>query len=1061
MSSSLIRSSSPLQPESLGAMPKSGFAGLGVLGTDSSNDIPLSVNPDPNCSLRESDQEANSTRPEVPTGHAYDYTDRHQARAALEDDGKSAAYYNLLSGLRERYRGVLRRRTQYVNLLSFVLFTAFYAVILLYQRRAFLGYDIHKSLTYLLPNDGEGGVLSELRSIASVHSWLDALVQDVWKDPICGNGVCDTPVEEPAYMNFGCQLDCGWKKDLQQVTVNFSYNFLSDFDRVNTLWNICRNGTCPDASWNPAISSDSCYFSNAISFSSLEGSFSTAIYPEAGSTWEFCFTTSSWSLPMSGMISYMPMTLDERSRRNVLRRGYLGDGPFETFASGSPGMGPGTVIDGSSPVPGVAPGAHNDAVGVRLAEWAYDGKLSFCQQGCLAITACIFRCAGLREMAEAQLNMSLAGVFDVSALIELCEARSGCADQPDWVDVFFSPDNMCQLSLLRWVLLGQDFEMEVMSPDGVTGVQLIKEGNHIPAPWFHGTLVDVQHLADIFASDSCSYGMGDGGSVAPPCAPGCDPLSPGNFLCEDQCRVAACQFDLTDCCEWSWGNNDFPSFFCQARTGHPRQGGGQFFRWEFTVPATDGSPLAGADNSTSEVMDVSSTEDFRWRMVGVTNRIIGGAVIKQHRTPLRPAPHGTKFWRLFDLDFNDSNWAEPFGANPRFLSKSSLYIEELVNHTHEYFTPNQLTDQGVPLAFFPLNYRGRYIFPIFIDISKSREEAMMWVEYLKAASFLDVATEEVQVEFVTYNGIIKHFGLVAISFQRQPGGAVDIKSTVEVFSLDMYNTPVERLRGAGEVLLVLMVLTGTLSELHQVVSFATGRGIYYYLANVANIIDLASISLFYICIALWIQFLVRYHGHLDLQLSYSPYRQDFDTEEEGLAKMLELANNGTDMLQLLDKFEKVRDISWVVGTYSFLAALNMLFLIFRILKLTDFHPRLGIVTHTLALAMSDIFHYLLVAGALFISFAVMGHISFGTILADFSTLPNSINTCFLMLTGDGGINDKLMQMESLQLAMGWVFFWMCAPSSEMLPGGAGRGSPARGPMLVTPEWPPSSMRSQC
>eukprot|EP00899_Mesostigma_viride_P012786 jgi/Mesvir1/21508/Mv03952-RA.4 len=1002
-------------PEDIAALPEADLD-----GPDAQLDVGSGTNfqfPKPHSGYSGCVSEgANSEGPEP---RASDWT---EAQAALGD----SAYHNLLGGLRQRYRGLLRRRTNYVNLLSFVLFTALYAAILLFQRRAFLGYDIHKSLTYLLPKDGDGSVVSEFRGIASVHSWLDALVQDIWTNPICGDGVCVTSVEEAANIRFGCQEDCGWRADLQQVTIDLSYAFSSYSDRLQTFWNLCRPGTCSRFFSDPAVRKESCYYLDSGGFAYAEGNVSATVYLLALTEWELCVVSPSRFSPASGTISLVPLSQDERQRRASQRDGYLGEGPFDTKAAN-------LNVNATSSGSGAT----------RILEWAYNSKISPCHYDCLEATSCLARCPHLREVAESQLNMSLAPLFDVPAMTSLCMAQMGCDAQPQRRLAESSLASICEPALLLWVLLGEnatqgdtweywhyirtggyDGPYQIDEPGDPDTVLL--EGSHQRAPWFDGSRDDVVHLADLLREcyfHDATYGL---------CAPGCWFYFKSDDACDSDCLVESCNYDMTDCCTMFNHHDGLTDFYCAFKLGQKLQVSETvyLFHMEFTVPGMDGRPSVAVDNGTSASNAVtpmgpvgsSESEDFRWRMVGVTNRILGGIVIKQHRTPLQPAPFGKKFRWLFNVEFNTSDRAKPFGANPVFLRKSTLYVEDLAKHTREYFTSEQLTDQEVPFGFFPLLFHGRDIFPIYIDISKSQKEAKMWLEYLKEASFLDLATEMVEVEFVTYNGILKHFGLVAISFRRQPGGTVAITSTVEMFSLDMYNTPGERVRGVGEALLVLMVIAGTLFELQQVAVYAVGKGILHYLANIANLIDLASLSLFYVCIALWLRFLARYHGHLGIQLTYQPYRTDF-TEGERVAKMLELANNGTNMQMLLETFDKVRDISWTVSLYTFLSALNLLFLIFRILKLTDFHPRLGIVTHTLARAMNDIAHYLLVASVLFLSFAVMAHLSFGTILVDFSTLLDSINTCFLMVIGEVGINEKLMLMEGLQLVMAWVFFW--------------------------------------
>lgn len=52
--------------------------------------------------------------------------------------------------------------------------------------------------------------------------------QAVWKDPVCGDGLCETPFEFASYGRFGCRADCGALIDLQRLTsldIDLYYNF--------------------------------------------------------------------------------------------------------------------------------------------------------------------------------------------------------------------------------------------------------------------------------------------------------------------------------------------------------------------------------------------------------------------------------------------------------------------------------------------------------------------------------------------------------------------------------------------------------------------------------------------------------------------------------------------------------------------------------------------------------------------------------------------------------------------------------------------------------------------
>jgi len=45
-----------------------------------------------------------------------------------------------------------------------------------------------------------------------------SLLQEIWVDPACGDGVCESPYEFAEYSRFGCRADCGLLKDIHNLT---------------------------------------------------------------------------------------------------------------------------------------------------------------------------------------------------------------------------------------------------------------------------------------------------------------------------------------------------------------------------------------------------------------------------------------------------------------------------------------------------------------------------------------------------------------------------------------------------------------------------------------------------------------------------------------------------------------------------------------------------------------------------------------------------------------------------------------------------------------------------
>ncbi len=96
-----------------------------------------------------------------------------------------------------------------------------------------------------------------------------------------------------------------------------------------------------------------------------------------------------------------------------------------------------------------------------------------------------------------------------------------------------------------------------------------------------------------------------------------------------------------------------------------------------------------------------------------------------------------------------------------------------------------------------------------------------------------------------------------------------------------------------------------------------------------------------------------------------------------------------------------------------------------------FQPRLGVVTRSLALAAPDLIHFAIVAGAVFIGYAMMGFLIFGNSIQQFNSFGESINTCFEMLLGVLDVNTSLRALGGVQVGggTGWTMWfsrvWLC------------------------------------
>ena len=123
-------------------------------------------------------------------------------------------------------------------------------------------------------------------------------------------------------------------------------------------------------------------------------------------------------------------------------------------------------------------------------------------------------------------------------------------------------------------------------------------------------------------------------------------------------------------------------------------------------------------------------------------------------------------------------------------------------------------------------------------------------------------------------------------------------------------------------------------------------------------------------------------------------------------------------------------------------------MLFRVLKMMDFQPRLGTLTQTISAASVDLVHFFIVLTLCFIGFALIGTITFGGsitqvnlplpvlpallsvpqssilqfCLLQFRSLATSLNVCLSGLLGNDSVKDSLIQLTGWQLVAG-ILYW--------------------------------------
>ena len=125
-----------------------------------------------------------------------------------------------------------------------------------------------------------------------------------------------------------------------------------------------------------------------------------------------------------------------------------------------------------------------------------------------------------------------------------------------------------------------------------------------------------------------------------------------------------------------------------------------------------------------------------------------------------------------------------------------------------------------------------------------------------------------------------------------------------------------------------------------------------------------------------------------------------------------------------DMFLEMKNLVDYMQLYMTLSGINIILILGRILKLMDFQPRLGVITHTLSLAFADLMHFFIIFIMIFMGYAFIGHVIFGFQSVHFSDMTHSTNSLFQNLLGDiTYFLDDFKNATGITFFVGMIYFY--------------------------------------
>ncbi len=117
------------------------------------------------------------------------------------------------------------------------------------------------------------------------------------------------------------------------------------------------------------------------------------------------------------------------------------------------------------------------------------------------------------------------------------------------------------------------------------------------------------------------------------------------------------------------------------------------------------------------------------------------------------------------------------------------------------------------------------------------------------------------------------------------------------------------------------------------------------------------------------------------------------------AKARYFATDAKGEYEFLELTGRLRTLAEMKNVYTAINCLSILFFIVRLLKILDFQPRMSLITRTLRVASTDLFHYTCLFAIIITGYASVGTLLFGDKLEKFQTFGASCRELFMISIG--------------------------------------------------------------
>lgn len=258
----------------------------------------------------------------------------------------------------------------------------------------------------------------------------------------------------------------------------------------------------------------------------------------------------------------------------------------------------------------------------------------------------------------------------------------------------------------------------------------------------------------------------------------------------------------------------------------------------------------------------------------------------------------------------------------------------------------------------------------------------------KSPNWITEDLTQLQLVMCTYTEAEESFAVSTMYMKIENFGTILADTRTRAVVINPYS---DWLLFAVDAVYVIMIVQSGVSEMKQWwIRGFVGYWDHCGIEGAWNLVDIFGIVMGLLNMVQWSLFMMIVH---------SPQIRDILFDDDGtLALMPNVMSLSLSTIQDLEI--AINDGSAAYYGMQLAMGTNVLSVIMKLFKAFGANARLQLVTNTLIKAKEDLFHFGVVFAALFVGFALTGHILFGEDIEEFRSFSLSVNTAFESLLGD-------------------------------------------------------------